>query len=224
MNKVYFILVELVCAFALLSIPFEIHQQKKASELIKYTIVIDPGHGGKDNGCCSDDVYEDEINLEIAKALSGELISQGFMVYLTRDGDYDLASDYALNRKNEDLKNRVKIVNSFETDILISLHVNYYNNQAICGPMVYYRYQDDASKHLAEIIQNKLNEINNLDKVIHSENFYLFRNTTCLALLIECGFISNPSEKNKLITPSYQSILAHQISQGVISYLKDVNK
>ncbi len=223
MNKISLFLINIVVLLSLISVPFETYRASKANELMKYTIVIDPGHGGKDNGCIDGNVYEDEINLSIAKCLYEELVSKGFMVYLTRDGDYDLAGEYALNRKNEDLRNRVNIINSCQANILISLHTNYYQNQDIYGPMVYYRVDDENSKSLALEIQDKLNQISDLNKIIHSENFYLFRKTSCLALLIECGFISNPEEKIKLITPTYHNIVAKQISDGVISYLRNIN-
>ena len=223
MNKISLFLINIVVLLSLISVPFETYRANKANELMKYTIVVDPGHGGKDNGCINGNVYEDEINLEIAKCLYEDLVSKGFMVYLTRYGDYDLASEYALNRKNEDLRKRVSIINSFQANILISLHTNYYQNQNIYGPMVYYRVNDENSRLLALEVQDKLNKISNLDKIIHSEDFYLFRKTSCLALLIECGFISNPEEKNKLVTPTYHNIIAKQISDGVISYLKIAN-
>ena len=180
-------------------------------------MVIDPGHGGKDNGCENNGVLEDDINLEIGLKLFEELTTQGFRTYLTRDGDYDLASENASNRKNEDLRNRVKIINNYDANLVISLHVNYYSSSSIQGPMVYYK-NDQESKDLALIIQEKLNQASGLDKIIHKEDFYIFRNTYCPSLLIECGFISNDSDLNRLTNSTYQTIISKKISEGLTSY------
>ena len=199
MNKIYYLLFELIVVISLISIPFYSRNIKEVSSLINYIVVIDPGHGGKDNGCENNGVLEDDINLEIGLKLFEELTTQGFRTYLTRDGDYDLASENASNRKNEDLRNRVKIINNYDANLVISLHVNYYSSSSIQGPMVYYK-NDQESKDLALIIQEKLNQASGLDKIIHKEDFYIFRNTYCPSLLIECGFISNNSDLNRYVS------------------------
>ena len=217
MNKIYYLLFELIVVISLISIPFYSINIKEVSSLINYIVVIDPGHGGKDNGCENNGVLEDDINLEIGLKLFEELTTQGFRTYLTRDGDYDLASVNASNRKNEDLRNRVKIINNYDANLVISLHVNYYSSSSIQGPMVYYK-NDQESKDLALIIQEKLNQASGLDKIIHKEDFYIFRNTYCPSLLIECGFISNDSDLNRLTNSTYQTIISKKISEGLTSY------
>ena len=71
---------------------------------------------------------------------------------------------------------------------------------------------------IEEIIQEKLNQASGLDKIIHKEDFYIFRNTYCPSLLIECGFISNDSDLNRLTNSTYQTIISKKISEGLISY------
>ena len=217
MNKIYYLLFELIVGISLISIPFYSNNLKEVSSLINYVVVVDPGHGGKDNGCENNGVLEDDINLNIGLKLYEELMNQGFRAYLTRDGDYDLASDNASNRKNEDLRNRVKIINNYDANLVISLHVNYYSSSSICGPMVYYK-NDQESKDVALIVQEKLNQASGLEKIIHKEDFYLFRNSYCPCLLIECGFISNDNDLNRLTNNTYQTIISKKISEGVISY------
>lgn len=224
MSKLSFILVELVAVFSLISIPFEIHKVKEASVILGYSIVVDPGHGGKDNGCSYGNVYEDDINLAIGKALFEELQKDGVMAYLTRDGDYDLADESAVNRKREDLIQRVGIIRSFQADILVSLHVNHYADDSIRGPMVYYRAGDDDSKNLAEKVQDELNAISGLNKITHGEDFYLFRKTECLALLVECGFISNVSDRENLLSENYRQLLAGGIVNGIGEYVGSQKK
>ena len=83
--------------------------------------------------------------------------------------------------------------------------------------MVYYK-DDESSKKLASKVQSRLNALTSLNKISHSEDFYLFRNTNCLALLIECGFLSNKKEQEKLNDLSYQGLLVKSISEGIIEY------
>lgn len=217
MNKLSFFIVELTLLLSLLIIPLERIIVKETSSLINYSVVIDPGHGGKDNGCTSSNICEDALNLTISLLLYEELISKGFIAYLTRDGDYDLASENATNRKREDLRNRVSIINSFQPTLLISIHMNSYQNENVYGPMVYYK-DEESSKKLANKVQSRLNALTSLNKISHSEDFYLFRNTNCLALLIECGFLSNNKEQEKLNDLSYQCLLVKSISEGIIEY------
>ena len=87
--------------------------------------------------------------------------------------------------------------------------------------MVYYRYNDEKSKELATCIQNNLNELSGLKKKVHSDDFYLFRKTLCLACLVECGFISNKEERNKLTSDIYQKMMSKQIANGIIDYLSN---
>ena len=220
MNKLSFIAIELVSILALFAMPFEVQKERQATKNNSTTIVIDPGHGGKDNGCFDGDIYEDDINLSIASFLFEEFQNSNYSCYMTRTGDYDLSSEYANNHKNEDLRNRVSIINNYQANVLISLHVNYYSNEKIYGPMVYYRYNDEESKTLGEITQKELNNLSGLDKKVHSEDFYLFRNTSCPAILVECGFISNVKEKEKLMSSTYQKMLSKKIYEGVRSFLE----
>ena len=221
MNKISFIIFELLVVLSLIVVPFEMNKSKQTSNNMNWTIVIDPGHGGKDNGCNYQDVYEDELNLAIAKELFEEMQNNQFISYLTRDGDYDLAYNHSANRKNDDLLNRVKIINRYNTDILVSVHMNYYQNSSVNGPMVYYRINDEESLKLANIIQEKLNNVANTNKKVHSDDFYLFRKSNCVAILIECGFISNKMERERLLSSTYQSLLARQISEGIMTYLNE---
>ena len=217
MGKLSFFTIELVILISILLFPFNYHISTMTNSFVNYTIVIDPGHGGKDNGCVVDNVFEDKINLEVSLNLYEELINQGFIVYLTRNDDLDLAFDNSSNRKRDDLRNRIKLINSYQATLLISIHMNYYDNPSIFGPMVYYK-DDDSSYLLAKNVQKELNLLTSLNKVTHSEDFYLFRNTYSLALLIECGFLSNPLEREKLIDKQYQKLLSKCISKGIKEY------
>ncbi len=188
---------------------------RRASLIFDKVIFIDPGHGGLDNGCAYENIYEDEINLKIATYLYEKLIDNNIIAYITRTGDYDLASANSKNRKNEDLKNRVLAIEKSHCDIFISLHLNYYSSSSVYGPMVYYKHSNQKSYELANIIQNNLNNLVQKKKVCHYDNFYLFRKTSMPGVLIECGFLSNFNERNRLIKASYQKQIANCIFDSI---------
>ena len=195
----------------------------KHVSLFGINIVIDPGHGGKDNGTCYENVLEDEINLSIATKLMNICIEDGAISSLTRVGDYDLASQYAKNRKREDLKKRVEFINSSGADYFFSLHLNSYpSNKDVYGPMVYYNEDIEKSKFLAQSIATSFYDYTKEDKPIHSEDFYLFRHTTIPGVLIECGFLSNDEERKKLCNDDYQNTMAELIYKGIKEYFKSV--
>lgn len=181
-------------------------------------IVIDPGHGGKDPGTISDTTYESNINLAISKALEIELSKAGATVILTRNDEYDLSVPNARWRKKSDFDNRINLINDSKADIYLSIHLNYLTNSAYYGPQVFYDNKD--TENLATIIQNTLNTNLNTDRKIKPipSKTYMYDKLNVPGVLIECGFLSNPSEKSKLITEEYQQKLAILIKDALISY------
>ena len=210
------------------------------NSLFGLTVFIDPGHGGLDPGTSNDVVLEKDINLEIAlklqevlgfkvvlserssKKLYEKMLSNNVGAYISRTSDYDLSSINSKNHKLEDLKNRVKQVNESQANLLVSIHLNALNNQSVHGPMVYYRKNDPASQLFAQTMQNKLNEFSGLEKKCYQENYYIFRNTNIPAILIECGFLSNPDEKSKLLTNKYQEEITNVIFNGIKEFWLNV--
>ncbi len=206
--------------FGLMLVPLKRHQA--TFSLYDINLVIDPGHGGKDNGACYDDVYEDEINLKISTFLLDMCISHDINASITRVGDYDLASLYASNRKREDLKKRVNYINSSGADYFISIHMNSYKqNQNVKGPMVYYDASKEESYDLASFILDGLNSFAEESKPLHIGDFYLFNHALIPGVLIECGFISNQKERTKLCKESYQKEVAEVIFKGFSCYIKN---
>ena len=84
--------------------------------------------------------------------------------------------------------------------------------------MVYYKKSDDKSYLLAKCVQKQLNILTNLDKKVHTNDFYLFRKCEKVGIIIECGFLSNENERNKLLTDEYQDSLADSIYEGIYQY------
>lgn len=183
--------------------------------LVGVGLFIDPGHGGYDPGSNRDQVLEKDINLDIASSLFELTLERGAITFMTRSGDYDLSHTDSTNHKAEDLRERVRAINQSGANLLVSLHLNALSDPDVRGPMVYYREKDPVSKKLAFAVQDRLNEMTGLDKIIHSERYYLFRKTTLPAILVECGFLSNSAERRQLLDPKYQQRLARAIFLGI---------
>ena len=181
-------------------------------------IVIDPGHGGKDPGTMSEEVYEKDINLAVSKALEIELSKVGATVILTRDDDYDLAKPNARWRKKSDFDNRINLINNSNADIYLSIHLNYLTDASYYGPQVFYDFEEN--ERLAQVIQETLNESLKTTreiKIIPNET-YMYDKLTIPGVLIECGFLSNEEEKKKLTTEEYQQKIASLLKDAIINY------
>ena len=214
----YLLLVLLFCIALIIPL-----RTKHMSQVFFHSLVIDPGHGGKDNGSSYEGVLEDEINLNISTKLLETCIQKNWMASIIRTGDYDLASQYAKNRKREDLYQRVQYINHSGADLFISIHMNTCSaNQNVHGPMVYYNPNIEASKNLANSLATSFYQYTKEDKPIHSADFYLFRHTTVPGVLIECGFLSNDEERKKLCDSDYQTTIAKLIYNGIYQYFKSV--
>ena len=183
-------------------------------------IVIDPGHGGKDPGTVSGNIYESHINLKISKYLEYYLSKNGATVILTRNGNYDLSSPNIYNRKRSDFDNRIKLINNSIADLYLSIHLNYLSDSSYYGPQVFYNDKNEDNKIIADTIQKHLNEqvkTNREIKKIPSRT-YMYSKLKPEGVLIECGFLSNYNEKIKLKTDKYQEKIAQYITEAIIKY------
>ncbi len=192
------------------------------------TIIIDAGHGAPDGGAVGDSgVLEKDLNLAVAQRLQKFMESGGVQVLLTRSDDngiYDISGSIK-NKKVSDIKNREKFMQETDADVFVSIHMNKFSEKQYSGPQVFYSVNDDDSKRLAECIQGNMisalspkseREIKPADK-----NIYLLKNATIPAVLVECGFLSNPEEEIKLKDENYQRKLAWAIYCGLIEYFNE---
>lgn len=194
-------------------------------------VVIDAGHGGEDGGAVGvGGIQEKDINLKIAKNLDSMLKASGFKTVMVRDDDYDI-SDSNLKtvreRKVSDLNNRLKLIESNPNCTFISIHQNKFSQSQYWGTQVFYSPNNDNSKILATDIKDAVTaflqpenkrEIKPADK-----NIYILYNTKQAAVLVECGFLSNPSEANKLNSDEYQKDMSFAIYSGFLSYWQNLN-
>lgn len=191
-------------------------------QLLNKVIYIDAGHGGADPGSVYKNIYEKDINLEICKKLKKELESLGAIVYMTRDGDYDLSNNYAVSRKKSDLNNRAKIINKSKADMYISIHLNSISSSTWNGAQVFYDDVNKNNKKIAELMQQQLKkDLKTKRKVKELTNMLLNRKVIIPGILIEAGFLSNPNDRYLLQNNNYQLKLVKSITKGILIYYSE---
>ena len=182
-------------------------------------VCLDPGHGGYDGGAYGRDsgTPEKELNLDVALRLAGLLRERGAAVTLTRETDTALA-DAGENRKRRDLQARVDAAAS--ADLFLSIHMNEYRTRSQSGPQVFYRKGQEGSRLLAGVLQQSLNASLSpaRPRGAQTGDYYVLRQLAIPAVLVECGFLSNAAEEQKLLDPDYRQRLAQAIADGVEEY------
>ena len=181
-------------------------------------IVLDPGHGGKDDGARSNEAKEQEINLKIAQKLKKLLEEGGAHVTMTRDGAYDLASEGASNRKREDMKKRIELINQDKTDLFMSIHLNSYPNTSVKGAQAFYAPKNEVSKVFADIVQKHFRALTQTKMTSKPGDYYILSNAQKIGSLVECGFLSNAEDRAKLITDEYQQKVAQTLYDSILEY------
>lgn len=179
-------------------------------------IILDIGHGGDDPGTSYQNILEKDLNLAIGLELEKELSRNGASVILTREGDYDLASPNAPRRKKSDFDNRIDLINKSKANVYLSIHINYLEDTSYYGGQIFYYGEDN--KKLAEFLQSEFNTISYPRSIKPMPNIYMYRRLKIPGVLVECGFISNKKEREKLITPAYQKEIAKSLTQGLVNY------
>ena len=189
------------------------------------SIVIDAGHGGIDPGKVGiNDALEKDINLALALKLRDKFSQDSIRIILTRDSDTGLYSEGSTNKKAEDMQTRCKIISDASPIFTVSLHQNSYPSPEVCGAQVFYFGQSQDGKKLADTIQDSL--IANVDPDNHriakaNESYYLLKKTPTPTVIVECGFLSNPTEADLLLTDDYQNLLVDAIYNGIQNYLSE---
>ncbi len=191
------------------------------------TIILDAGHGGEDGGAVSvDGALEKDINLAIALKLRSLLEASGIQVVMIRDSDTDVADkelETVRERKVSDLHNRLKLAESIDNGILVSIHQNHFSESQYYGTQIFYSPNTPESQELAEAIRGPIIEMlqpeNTRECKAAGSSIYLLWNSTHPAIIAECGFLSNPSEAKKLQDPEYQTQMAFAIWKGILDFL-----
>ncbi len=189
-------------------------------------VVIDAGHGGADGGAVCNGISEKDINLKIAQKTRDLCQLFGFSVVMTRDGDVSIHDSDAAgvrSQKISDLHNRLKIMTDTPGALVISIHLNKFPQSYVHGPQVFYSPKTADSKELAQRMQLNLEQYLETDrqrtiKKADSGLFLLYNNDVNPAVLVECGFISNPEEAEKLQKEEYQDKIAMSICYTLMKY------
>ena len=192
-------------------------------------IVLDAGHGKPDEGAEGvSGITEEKTTLEITLKLQKLLEESGATVILTRsdeNGIYDADKNGSIREmKVSDIKNRVKIGNESSADIFISIHLNKGESSNYSGWQTFYKSKSEEGKRLATAVQDELKKTINTEnkRVAHEiSKIYLVDHVEIPMTIVECGFLSNPQEEQKLLTDDYQSKLAWGIYLGISDYFNE---
>lgn len=179
----------------------------------EFIVVIDPGHGGIDKGAIQGELYEKDLTLKISEIVKKELISKGCTVFMTREDDIGI-----------DLKERYVFANSKDADVFVSIHINSNNDSIHKGMSTYYYdingIQEKERKELAKSIQKEIIKSDNwTDKGILKQDIAVLKGSNMPSVLVECGFITNSEDREKLQEESVIENIATNISQGILNYL-----
>ena len=224
-KKIELILVMLTLAgLVMVSKKLEKYVNSDKVEKKEYTVVLDAGHGSSDSGKVGiNGVLEKDINLSISKKTKKYLEKKGIRVVMTRDKDESLAEGENGNRKVQDMKARVKRINDTKPDLAVSIHQNSYHEESIHGAQVFYYEHSEGGEKDARILQEALLAVDpdNTRQVKANTTYYLLKRTEVPILIVECGFLSNQEEAEKLASEDYQKEIAKAIANGIESCLKD---
>ena len=233
----FFILTALISLiFAYFFGVFKISEQRNdsqtASSPIKYTtVIIDAGHGGEDGGASSKSgLIEKDLNLEIAQILKDMFTSNGINVIMTREDDrllYDRNTDYHGRKKVLDLAARLNIAQSNPNSIFISIHMNAFTEERYSGLQVWYSKNTPESYEIAKLIQenthNYIQTENNRKVKAAGSSIYLLDKATSPSVLVECGFLSNVAEAEKLKNSAYLKQISFIIFNSVCEFMSFAN-
>lgn len=180
-------------------------------------IFVDPGHGGTNPGAVGNGVIEAEVNLNVATYLANDLRDLGYDVMMYRTtNDENVISPIAA-----DLRNRARMANEWGADYFISIHTNSSVNPAAYGFETYVYRLGTRAAQLAQSIQNAVvAALGVKDNGVKQANFSVLRNTNMPAVLVELGYLSNPTEALNLNSPAWQRKVASAIAEGINNFAR----
>ncbi len=195
----------------------------RAAKNRSVTIVVDAGHGGIDPGKVGiNKALEKDINLAIALKLERNLKESGINVVMTRTDDSGLYNEGDSNKKVRDMKKRLSIIEEAKPELAVSIHQNSYPDPSVCGVQVFYYKDSVKSKAAAEIMQTQLVKSLKPSKeraAKDNSSYYLLKKTSVPIMIVECAFMSNPTEADLLIKDDYQEKVAWAIYMGIMQVI-----
>ncbi|MBQ6706491.1 MAG: N-acetylmuramoyl-L-alanine amidase [Clostridia bacterium] len=187
-------------------------------------LLIDPGHGGPDGGASTDDgVLEDDINLSVALILKDMLVSHGYEIKMTRTEDAAVSNEDDLDDrswKTNDMYNRLSLYNA--ALFTVSIHQNHFSQSQYHGTQLFYSDNRPESRDIAACIRKQVISLlqpdNKRELKLASDSIFLLDRTERPAVIVECGFLSNPEEAARMQDPLYQQQMAFAIFCGIVQY------
>ena len=174
------------------------------------TVVIDPGHGGKDPGAISClGFYEKTVVLSIARKVASYLENRGIRVIMTRNSDTFI-----------ELNERADIANRAGADLFVSIHADAHPSRSQNGYTIYVaRSASWSSKKIGLAVSQAMGQTGLASKGVRNADFRVLVRTACPAVLVECGYLSNPSDAALLRDSDFQDRIARSITDGIIASL-----
>ncbi len=188
-------------------------------------VVIDAGHGGDDPGKVGiNGALEKDINLKIALRVKQFLEQSDVKVVMTREDEDGLYDAKASNKKVQDMKRRIEMIEKAVPMVTVSIHQNSYPEEYVHGAQVFYYTGSREGQELADSIQQQLIgkvDPENKRQIKANDSYYLLKKTKTPIVIVECGFLSNGEEAEKLCTEEYQDKVAWAIHMGILQYLNE---
>ena len=187
-------------------------------------ILIDPGHGGMDGGAiAADGTAEKHINLAVGMDIYDLFVLWGYPVRSTRLTDVSIHDAGAVGTRQikvSDMRNRLAMYE--ESDLIISVHQNHFSAEKYYGTQVFYSANDERSVMLAKAVRDsvigRIQPDNKRELKRATDGIYLLHHTSRPAILVECGFLSNAQERDRLKNASYQQQMAFAVFAGYWEY------
>lgn len=186
-------------------------------------IILDPGHGIPDGGAVSENnTTENTLNLQISQKVRAGLLKRGYNVIMTRDDLNGLDKN-----KRSDMNMRLNIMKNTDADMFVSIHINKFSKPQYRGAEVLYSANFTQSTLLAQMIIDNIKKVDPTNQTRNikeaEKSLFLMKNATLPAVIVECGFLSNPEEEKLLKSSDYQQKIADAICSGIVDYYKNID-
>ena len=190
------------------------------------TVVIDAGHGGADGGVTgvNTGVKESDLNLAVSKLVGEYFESGGFRVVYTRSNKGGLYRETDGNKKRADMQRRAEIIRDASPAAVISIHMNTFSASSRRGAQVFFDGASEEGRAFAEIMQEELNRTFNVPDAgrkfapLTAEK-YILQQSAAPAVIVECGFLSNPVDEANLLDPDYRAEFAYSVFRAAAAFL-----
>ena len=185
-------------------------------------VVLDFGHGGFDGGAVGTEtgVKESDLNLAVGMRVKDALEARGLRVLLTRSDENALAET-----KNADMQARGELLKTESAACTVSIHMNKFSDRTVSGPMAFYQPGSEEGQRLAQCVIDCVTEaIGKKPRLANPANNFVTRIPSAPSVLVECGFLSNPTDERNLMDETYQNTLAEAIADGVSAFLSEAKE